>query len=262
MTRKPATPRRPYVRFTRWRRAHVFRVLEETGHVQMAAEAAGVSLGCIYRLRRVEAGFTQKMVAAVEKADRRLEAQEAGQSGDSHVTVTGSSGTGSRQQALVIRRGIGGRLRVMAAGRHWWTARHDSIFFAHLRATGCVAASARAAGFTPKSAWNRRDRLPGFAQAMDEAREDADLVLEFQLSAEAQRERGDDYRDSHLGQSLVTVPSEQVPAEQAMRTLSFRENRKRGKHSPRRAKPPSIEAVAEKIDRLVRAVKRHGEGKA
>jgi hypothetical protein len=42
-----ASPRRPYVRFTRWRRAHFFRVLEETGHVQMAAAAAGVSLGCI-----------------------------------------------------------------------------------------------------------------------------------------------------------------------------------------------------------------------
>lgn len=247
MTRKSTTPRRPYVRFTRWRRAHFFRVLEETGHVQMAAEAAGVSLGCIYRLRRMEAGFTQKMVAAVAKADRRLQAQEEGQS---QGTVPSDC---PRQQALVIRRGIGGRLRVMAAGRHWWTERHDAIFFAHLRATGSVAASARAAGFTPKSAWNRRDRLPGFARAMDEAREDADLALEFQLTVQAQRDKGDDYRAG-------SEPG--VPAEQAIRTLSFRENRKRGKHSPRRAKPPSIEAVAEKIERLVRAVKRHRKGKA
>jgi len=254
MPRKPASPRRLYVRFTRWRRAHFFRVLEETGHVQMAAEAAGVSLGCIYRLRRVEAGFTQKMVAAVEKADgvlrqardERIGAEE-GQSGDGQVTVTIS-----KQQALVIRRGRGGRLRVMAAGRHWWTERHDALFFAHLRATGSVAASARAAGFTPKTAWNRRERLPGFARAMDEAREDADLALEFQLSVEAQGKRGDDYRPG-------TEPG--VPAEQAMRTLSFRENRRRGKHSPRRAKPPGIEAVTAKIERKVRAIKRHREGK-
>lgn len=224
----------------------------------MAAEAAGVSLGCIYRLRRVEAGFTEKMAASVAKADRRLEAQEGGQSGDSHLTVTGSAagatvtGDGHSQQALVIRRGIGGRLRVMAAGRGWWTERHDAIFFAHLRATGSVAASARAAGFTPKSAWNRRERLPGFARAMDEAREDADLALEFQLSVQAHRDKGDDYRAG-------TEPG--VPAEQAMRTLSFRENRKRGKHSPRRAKPPDMEAVTEKIERLVRAVKRRREGK-
>ncbi|HEX8381187.1 MAG TPA: hypothetical protein VF619_11650 [Allosphingosinicella sp.] len=89
MSRKPPSHRRRYVRFTRWRRAHFFRVLEETGHVQMAAEAAGVSLACIYRLRRVEAGFAEKMAAAVAKADRRL---EGGQSGDSHVTVTGCLG--------------------------------------------------------------------------------------------------------------------------------------------------------------------------
>ena len=247
MTRKSPSPRRRYVRFTRWRRAHFFRVLEETGHVQMAAEAAGVSLGCIYRLRRVEAGFTEKMAAAVAKADRRLEAREEGQSGDSHVTVTNS-----KQQALVIRRGRGRRLRVMAAGRRWWTERHDALFLAHLRATGSVAASARAAGFTPKSAWNRRDRLPGFARAMDEAREDADLALEFQLCVQAQRGKGDDYRAD-------TEPD--VPAEQAIRTLRFRENRKRGKHSPRRAKPPDIEAVTEKVERVVRAVKRHREGK-
>ncbi|HEX8238341.1 MAG TPA: hypothetical protein VF574_01220 [Allosphingosinicella sp.] len=246
MPRKSPSPRRSYVRFTRWRRAHFFRVLEETGHVQMAVEAAGVSLGCIYRLRRVEAGFTAKMVAAVEKADARLRRGEAPRG----VTVTGDGH--SSQQALVIRRGIKGRLRVMAAGRHWWTERHDAIFFAHLRATGSVAASARAAGFTPKSAWNRRDRLPGFARAMDEAREDADLALEFQLSVQAQRNRGDDYRPE--GEPGVT-------ADQGMRTLSFRENRRRGKHSPRRAKPPAIEAVTEKIERKARAIRRHREGR-
>lgn len=258
--RKMGPPRRRYVRFTRWRRAHFFRVLEETGHVQMAAEAAGVSLGCIYRLRRVEPGFTEKVTAAVEKADGVLRqardespGQEKGRSGDGHVTGTGGTVTGGKQQALVIRRGIGGRLRVMAARRHWWTERHDAIFFACLRETGNVAGSARATGFTPKTAWNRRERLPGFAKAMDEAREDADLSLEFQLSVEAQRNRGDDYRpESEPG----------VSAEQALRTLSFRENRKRGKHSPRRAKPPDIEAVAAKIERKVRAIKRHREGKA
>lgn len=36
---KSRAPRRPYVRFTRWRRAHFFRVPEETGHAQMAAAA-------------------------------------------------------------------------------------------------------------------------------------------------------------------------------------------------------------------------------
>lgn len=244
MTRQPAASRRRYVRFTRWRRAHFFRVLEETGHVQMATEAAGVSLGCIYRLRRTEAGFTGKMIAAVASADARLKREDPGAA----VAIDSHS-----QHALVIRRGIGGRLRVMAAGRHWWTERHDAVFLAHLRATGSVAASARAAGFTPKSAWNRRDRLAGFAKAMDEAREDADLALEFQLSAQAWRGRGDDHRPA-------TEPG--VSAEQAFRILSFRENRRRGKHKPRRAKPPSIEAVTAKIERKARAIRRKREDEA
>lgn len=114
-------------------------------------------------------------------------------------------------------------------------------------ATGSVAASARAAGFAPKTAWNRRARLPGFARAMDEAREDADLALEFQLSVEAQNGQGDDYRAG--GEPGVDNA-------QAMRTLTFRENRRRGRHAPNRAKPPDIEAVAEKIERKVRAMKR------
>jgi hypothetical protein len=231
--RKPGASRRPYVRFTRWRRAHFFRVLEETGHAQMAAEAAGVSLGCIYRLRRVEPGFTEKMRAAVAAADRRLEAD--GDEGRSQGTVP---------SALVIRRGRGGRLRVMAAGARWWTERHDPIFFAHLRATGSVAASARATGFTPKSAWNRRDRLPGFAKAMDEAREDVDMALEFELMAEAKL--GDD------------APADR---DRTIRTLRFRQNRRRGFHSPRRPAPPPIEAVAERIERKVRAIHRHRKRK-
>ncbi|HYG46594.1 MAG TPA: hypothetical protein VD846_01505 [Allosphingosinicella sp.] len=182
MSRPTATLRRRYVRFTRWRRAHFFRVLEETGHVQMAAEAAGVSLGCIYRLRRTEAGFREKMAAAVEKADARLAMEDQG--------GTAPAGSGNRcPEALVIRRGIGGRLRVMAAGRRWWTARHDAIFLGWLRATGCVAGSARRTGFTPKTVWNRRDRMPGFARAMDDALEEAQPRLRAKLM-ETRRDGG------------------------------------------------------------------------
>ncbi len=227
---KTARPRRRYVRFTRWRRAHFFRVLEETGHAAMAADAAGVSLGCIYRLRRAEPGFAGKMAAAVAAADRRLAESDAG----------------DKSQALVIRKGRGGRLRVMAAGRRWWTERHDAIFLRHLRATGSVAASARAAGFTAKSAYNRRDRLAGFAAAMDEARDEADLELLFRLAAHAEGKRGDD----------LEAPQPGFDPEQAMRALTFRDNRRLGRHAPRRPPPPPIEAVTEQVVRLVRAMKR------
>jgi hypothetical protein len=232
-TGKARAPRRPYVRFTRWRRAHFFRVLGETGHAQMAAAAAGVSLGCIYRLRRLEPGFTEKMAAAAAAADERL---AKGQPDDGDSTGTG-------QQAVVIRKGRGGRLRVVAAGPHWWTERHDALFLRHLRATGNVAASARAAGFTPKSAWNRRQRLPAFAWAMDEARDSADLALEFGLAGLA------------LGRGGAEEAGGRLDGEQAKAKLGFRAGRKLGRHSPRRPPPPTIEAVTARIERLVRAVK-------
>lgn len=87
--------------------------------MQMAAEAAGVSLGCVYRVRRVDAGFTERMSAAVAKADSRLDAREGGQ-----PRVTVASDRRSQQ-----------------AGRNWWTERHDALFLEHLRATGSVAAA-------------------------------------------------------------------------------------------------------------------------
>ena len=167
--RAPARQRRPYVRFTRWRRRHFFRVLEETGHVEMAAEAAGVSLACIYRLRRVEDGFSAKMDSARAAADVRLRA------GDEMSPAGGAAG------AFVIRKGIGGRVRMMAAGRRWWAGRHDALFLAHLRVTGNVTASAMAAGFSTKTAWNQRGKRADFGRAWDRAVDEAEVRLELRL---------------------------------------------------------------------------------
>jgi len=173
-TRQPDTPRRRYVRFTRWRRRHFFAALEESGSVRVAAEAAGVSVACIYRLRRIEPGFVARMAAAVARADARL----AGAAGPHPPEADACSG-------LVIRRGRGGRLRLIEAGDHWWSERTDAVFLGHLRATGNVAGSARAAGFTAKSAWNRRARLPAFARGWDAAMAEAEIRLEQELVAEA-----------------------------------------------------------------------------
>lgn len=179
--------KRRYVRFTRWRRRRFFALLAESGNVQMAAEEAGVSQSCIYRLRRVEAGFTELMAAAVAAADARLREEERACPHPPKADALGPSlsPSGRGEEGLVVRRGRGGRLRVMAAGTRWWQARHDAVFLGHLRETGNISASARAAGFTPKSAWNRREALPGFARAWDAAMEDAEIALEFRLLHEA-----------------------------------------------------------------------------
>ena len=72
----PATPKRRYVLFTRWRRRRFFALLEESGNVRVACALSGTGLGCIYRLRRVEAGFSERMAAAKDVASRRLAADE------------------------------------------------------------------------------------------------------------------------------------------------------------------------------------------
>jgi hypothetical protein len=153
--------KRRYVRFTRWRRRRFFALLAESGNVRMACELSGVGLGCVYRLRRTEPGFIARMAAAVAGASGRL----AGGRGKGappppcgwspSPTNVGEDFSDERwavapppdEDDVVIRRGIGGRLRVMAAGTRWWAARHDAIFLGHLRATGNVALAARAAGW-------------------------------------------------------------------------------------------------------------------
>ncbi len=155
--------------------------------MQLACELSGVGLGCIYRLRRTEPGFVALMAAAKGKADERLGRGAPGDAGTPHPPIAGAMGPPLSPEGegdLVIRRGIGGRLRMMAAGDHWWASRHDAIFLGHLRVTGNVTASAKAAGFTAKSAWNRRERLPSFARAWEAALEEAEYRLEAQLAAE------------------------------------------------------------------------------
>jgi hypothetical protein len=186
--RDSAKPKRRYVRFTRWRRRRFFALLAESGNVRVACELSGVGLGCVYRLRRTEPGFVALMAAAVATADERL-----GQSKNAPPPPDGRSpspaNTGEELEGdLVIRRGIGGRLRAVAVGTHCWTARHDAVFLGYLRATGNVTHSARAAGFTKKAAYDRRARMPGFARAWDAALPEAGRRLSARQAAAAQIE--------------------------------------------------------------------------
>jgi hypothetical protein len=181
----PSRPNRRYVRFTRWRRRRFFALLEEHGNVRMACELSGVGLGCIYRLRRTEPGFVALMAAAKKKADRRL-GRKAPPPPCGRSPSPANAGEDLAGNDLAIRRGIGGRLRAVAVGAHEWTARHDAVFLGYLRATANVTHSAEAAGFTRKSAYNRRRRMPGFARAWDEILAGAQPELAARRRVEAE----------------------------------------------------------------------------
>ena len=79
---------------------------------------------------------------------------------------------------------------MMAAGERRWSARHDAIFLGYLGATGNVGASARAAGFTPKTAYNQRAARPYFAKAWDERLKTASLHLENRVFSHVYRRLG------------------------------------------------------------------------
>jgi hypothetical protein len=242
-------PRRRYVRFTRWRRRRFFALLEETGCVRLACELSGVGMGCIYRLRRTEPGFVARMAAAVAAADARLALRDAGSAmmgppsrcpGDG-AAPSSPAPQGERDNLgaplpdagegdLVIRRGKSGRLRMMAAGLHWWGPRADAVFLGHLRMSGNAAASARAAGFTPKSAWNRRERLPSFERAWDAALDEAQLRLDGRLVAEALK--GTWGMEPGVFEAPV---AETFDVDQALRLLTHWERRRAARHGPRRS---------------------------
>jgi hypothetical protein len=192
---KERKSKRRYVRFTRWRRRRFFALLAESGNVRVACELSGVGLGCVYRLRQTEPGFVALMAAAVAAADEKLalrqaqdrrEGEEAPPPASSRSPSPANAGDDLEDGDLVIRRGIGGRLRAMAAGTRWWAARHDAVFLGYLRATGNVTHAARAAGFTKKAAYDRRKRMPSFARAWDEALPEAERRLSARQAAEAQ----------------------------------------------------------------------------
>lgn len=208
------TPKRRYVLFTRWRRRRFFALLEETGSVRAACALSGAGRGCIYRLRRVEPGFSERMAAAKDLASLRLREKEAAPQDE--------------RMGLVVRRGVGGRLRLMDPGPHHWEARHDEIFLVHLRATGNIAASARAARFTAKVPNDRRRRLPAFDAACEAALAESEILLGDVLLEEAAK-----WPAATYDAAFAAEPPEELDVDRAIAILTYW-NRKAKGRGPRR----------------------------
>jgi len=211
---RSAAPRRRYVPFTRWRRRRFFALLAESGNVRVACALSGTGLGCVYRLRRVEPGFSERMAAAKDVASRRL----------ANPVPAGE------HDGLVVRRGVGGRLRLMDPGPHWWEPRHDEIFLVHLRATGNVTASARAAGFTAKVAHDRRKALPAFDAACEKALAEAEMRLGDVLLKEAAK-----WSAATYDAAFAAEPPEERDVDRAIAMLTYwtRKGKGRGPRAPR-----------------------------
>jgi hypothetical protein len=213
MARKPSpAPKRPYVRVTSWRRRRFFALLEETGTVKVAAELAGLGIGAIYRLRKLEPGFRERMEAAICKGSARL--QEAPPPRCAGSPSPGNPG--EEFEGLVPRRGQGGRVRLVSPGLHWWEPRHDEIFLLGLRGSGNVEASARAAGFTARTAYNQMRKRPRFAAECERAIAEAKPRLEDLLALQSVRWSRAAYDEAFEGE-----PLDERDVERAIRTLEY-----------------------------------------
>ena len=236
------------VYFTDKRREVYLGCLRRTATHAAAAREAGISERAARRYRARTPAFEALCIEAVREAQRRL----AGAAGpfDGQLDPAFES----------IRRGPDGKPKIQATQPGRWTRAIEERFFAVLGATGNIAASARAVGFTREAIGARRRRWPEFARRMEDAMEEAEIDLEFRLLG-----LGTGWREAaEAGEADVPPPPQPdtpINPEFALRFLKWREEKRRGKHAPMLALPDA-EAVRERIVRKAMAIRRHRERKA
>jgi hypothetical protein len=226
------------------KRGRFLEVLGQTGNRRLAAEAIGVDPRLMDQRRQFDPVLDRQWTEALDQADRRL----AGAAGP--LDCIGGA------EPMVIRRGAGGRLRIVKAGPRRWSRPVDERFFATLAATGNIAASARAVGFSKSCIDHRRRNVPGFAEKLEQALEDAEVEIEFRLAAEV---RGAAVEAGAGAKELGTVTSNcpRFDIDAAIRFLKWREEKRRGGGRRGRVpREPSPDAVDEKILRKVAAIAR------
>ena len=246
MTGDQRRRRRKVRRFTAERRAQFLEHLRRTGNQGAAAKAVGMHRDNVEKRRRRDAEFAIACVAAEEEVGRRL----AGARDPFDGVADGEFET--------IRRGRGGRLQIVATRKGKWTKAKEAFFLDAMRQCGNVAASARAVGMSESSVWTRRREWAGFRTKMEEALDEAEVVLEFRLATLGNNVGAG---AAAAGADRGTVTSNRPPPfdqEFALRFLKWREEKRRGGGKRGRAvPPPSIEEVTERIVRKVQAIKRH-----
>jgi hypothetical protein len=125
---------------------------------------------------------------------------------------------------VIPRRPPGGGTGFIAA------TRHDEIFLVHLRGTGNVTASARAAGFTAKVAHDRGRKLPAVDAACEAALAEAEMRLGDLLHKEAAKWSAAAYDDAFAAEPPGELDVDRAPA---MLTCWNRKGKGRGPRRPR-----------------------------
>ena len=234
----------PRTRLSGEKRDRFLEVLSQTGNRKFAAEAIGVDPRLMDQRREFDAALDAAWEEALDQADRRL---------------AGAKGPLDTSGMNVIKRGLGGRLQIVAAGPKRWSRPVEEKFFAALSTCGTISAAARAVGFSISCIDQRRRKWPDFAARMEETLDAAELEIEFRLatcSNPPETERRGGGGEEKGGDAAAGKPFD---PDLALRFLRFREEKRRGraKVRGRPAARPTIEEVTQKIVRKVEAIKRH-----
>jgi hypothetical protein len=235
--------RGPKTRLSAEKRERFLEVLGQTGNRRTAAEAIGVEPRLMDQRRRFDPLLDRQWKDALDQAERRL----AGAAGPTDC-IGGA-------EPMVIRRGPGGRARIVKAGARRWSAPVEARFLAVLAASGNISGSARAVGFSPSTVALRRRKFPPFAARVEEALADAEISLEFRLLVESGALEWEHEADGEE----PAVP--RFDPDLALRILKWREAKRLGiakaGRNGRVAALPPVDEVRERILRKVAAIKRH-----
>ncbi len=242
LERRSGGRRRVYVPLVR-RKKRFLEALEESGNVTLAREAAGIGKDRVYLARREDAAFAAAWADALERFRVRAE-DEAGLPEEAALEGDG----------LVLRRGRGGRLQVAARRPNGWSKAKEELFLARFLETGNVAAASRAAGFTSKTAWERRKQNPEFRRRIEEAREEVYDRLEMMLIAQGTELLGAAEGGAGAGDPQLAMWLLKRRDAAAAGTL----RRGRGTPGPRER---SFEEARDSILRKIEAIERHDNRK-
>jgi hypothetical protein len=232
-------------RFIESRRALYLETLRRTGNHRAAARAAGIDPTTAQQRRKRDADFALACLAAEEEAARRL-------AGAQHMFDEVEDA-----RFETIRRGRNGRLQIVATRAGKWNKAMEEDYFDVLRATGNHAAAARAVGVSESLIWQRRRAWPGFRARIEETLEEAELMLEFRLSAHGTNVGVGIEGAGREARAATVSPEALFDPEFALRFLRWREEKRRGGGQRGRLPPaPDIAAVTERIVRKVEAIKR------
>jgi hypothetical protein len=219
------------------RAARFLEALELTGNVTMARETAGLGKDRVYLHRRENAAFALAWEAALARFAERVEAEEGLEGG-------GLDGAALEAAGLVVRPGRGGRLQLVAARPNQWSRRKEDLFLAHFAVSANVTAAARAAGFSAKAAWERRQASPDFAARFEAAKAEALDGLETMLMEEGAR-------------LLAAGDGAKADPQLAMWLLKMRQGQKAGTHK-RGGRTPRVATNAEVEAGLLKGLKALG----